>query len=51
MASDFGDEAGGELYDWMLRIGQDAGDCSEDQTAKTAGQLHAADGLCIMSFC
>ena len=25
MASDFGDEAGQELYDWMLRIGQDAG--------------------------
>lgn len=25
MASDFGDEAGQELYDWMMRIGQDAG--------------------------
>lgn len=25
MASDFGDEAGQELYDWMIRIGQDAG--------------------------
>ena len=25
MASDFGGEAGQELYDWMLRIGQDAG--------------------------
>lgn len=25
MASDFGDEAGQEPYDWMMRIGQDAG--------------------------
>ena len=24
MPSDFGDEAGGKLLDWMLRIGQDA---------------------------
>lgn len=27
MASDFGDEAGGELYSWMLRVGQDANVC------------------------
>ncbi|WP_165247206.1 hypothetical protein [Adlercreutzia sp. ZJ141] len=26
MASDFGDEAGEKLFDWMLRIGQDAGE-------------------------
>ena len=25
MASDYGDEAGGKLLDWMLRIGQEAG--------------------------
>lgn len=25
MASDFGDEAGQELYDWMIRVGQEAG--------------------------
>ena len=34
MASDFGDEAGGELYDWMLRIGQDAGEQAVHDAAK-----------------
>lgn len=24
MASDFGDESGEKLFDWMLRMGQDA---------------------------
>lgn len=24
MASDYGDEAGEKLFDWMLRMGQDA---------------------------
>ena len=39
MASDFGDEAGGELYDWMLRIGQDAG---EQAMRDAAGKLSSA---------
>lgn len=34
MASDFGDEAGGELYEWMLRIGQDAGEQAMRDAAK-----------------
>lgn len=34
MTSDFGDEAGGELYDWMLRIGQDAGEHAMRDAAK-----------------
>ena len=28
MASDFGDESGEKLFDWMLRIGQDAGEAA-----------------------
>lgn len=28
MASDFGDESGERLFDWMLRIGQDAGEAA-----------------------
>ena len=40
MASDFGDEAGGELYSWMLRIGQDAGEQAMRDAAKSlAGAL------------
>ena len=40
MASDFGDEAGGELYSWMLRIGQDAGEQAMRDAAKNlAGAL------------
>lgn len=34
MASDFGDEAGGELYEWMLRVGQDAGEQAMRDAAK-----------------
>ena len=36
MASDFGDESGEQLFDWMLRVGQDAG---EDAMRKTASKL------------
>ena len=25
MATDFGDESGEKLFDWMLRVGQEAG--------------------------
>ncbi len=39
MASDFGDDAGGELYNWLLRIGQDAG---EKAMRDAAGKLSRA---------
>lgn len=39
MATDFGDDAGGELYEWMLRIGQDAG---EQTMRDAAGRLSSA---------
>ena len=39
MPSDFGDEAGGKLLDWMLRIGQDA---TQDVMAGCAEQLAEA---------
>ena len=39
MASDFGDESGEQLFDWMLRVGQDAG---EDAMRKTASKLVSA---------
>lgn len=40
MASDFGDDAGGELYNWLLRIGQDAGEqAMRDAAGKFAGAL------------
>ena len=38
MASDFGDEAGGELYEWMLRIGQDAGEQAMRDAARGLAQ-------------
>lgn len=34
MASDFGDEAGEKLFDWMLRIGQEAGENAMTNSAK-----------------
>lgn len=34
MASDFGDEAGEKLFDWMLRVGQDAGEKAMASSAK-----------------
>ena len=43
MASDFGDEAGQELYDWMLRIGQDAsGKAMSDAAGKLVQALKNA---------
>lgn len=36
MASDYGDEAGGKLLDWMLRIGQEAG---AEAMARSAREL------------
>lgn len=43
MASDFGDEAGQELYDWMIRIGQDAGGkAMSDAAGKLAQALRNA---------
>lgn len=36
MASDYGDEAGGKLLDWMLRIGQEAG---AEARARSAREL------------
>ena len=37
MASDYGDEAGGKLLDWMLRIGQEAGAEARPLTARGSG--------------
>lgn len=34
MASDYGDEAGGKLLDWMLRIGQEAGAEAMERSAR-----------------
>ena len=39
MASDFGDEAGQELYDWMIRIGQDAGGKAMSDAAGNFGSV------------
>ena len=39
MPSDFGDESGEKLFDWMLRIGQDAG---QQAMLDTADKLAAA---------
>lgn len=39
MASDFGDESGERLFDWMLRVGQDA---SEDAIKDAADRLKNA---------
>lgn len=46
MASDYGDEAGEKLFDWMMRIGQDAGTSAMEGAAdKFASALHhAKDG-------
>lgn len=34
MASDFGDESGEKLFDWMLRLGQDAGERAITENAR-----------------
>lgn len=39
MASDFGDESGEKLFDWMLRMGQDAG---QDAIKESAERLRNA---------
>ena len=39
MASDFGDESGEKLFDWMLRVGQDAG---QQAMLDTADRLASA---------
>ena len=39
MASDFGDESGEKLFDWMLRMGQDAG---QDAIRASAERLRGA---------
>ena len=39
MASDYGDEAGEKLFDWMLRMGQDA---SQDAIRASAERLKSA---------
>lgn len=39
MATDFGDESGEKLFDWMLRVGQEAG---QDALAKSAKGLAEA---------
>ncbi len=47
MASDFGDESGEKLFDWLLRIGQDAGQQAMLDTADklTAAFRKAREGL------
>ena len=43
MASDYGDDAGEKLFDWMARIGQDAGaNAMENAADKFATALHHA---------
>lgn len=45
MASDYGDEAGEKLFDWMARIGQNAGvNAMESAADKFATALHHAKG-------
>lgn len=46
MASDYGDEAGKELYDWMYRLGQKAGDAAMHRAADrfTTALEHARSG-------
>lgn len=39
MPSDYGDEAGGRLLDWMLRIGQDAGSAAAARSAETLAEI------------
>ena len=39
MASDYGDEAGGKLLDWMLRIGQEAGAEAMARSAHSSSRL------------
>lgn len=39
MPSDYGDEAGGRLLDWMLRIGQDAGSAAAARSAESLAEL------------
>ena len=39
MATDFGDESGEKLFDWMLRVGQEAG---QEALAKSAKGLAEA---------
>lgn len=35
MPSDYGDEAGGKLLDWMMRIGQEAGEAAMARSAES----------------
>mgnify|MGYP000028377356 CR=1 FL=1 len=41
MASDFGDESGEKLFDWMLRMGQDA---SQDAIRQAPRDSRAPSG-------
>lgn len=41
MATDFGDESGEKLFDWMLRVGQEAG---QEALAKSAKGLARPSG-------
>ena len=51
MPSDFGDESGEKLFDWMLRVGQDSGEqlmrnsanALRDAFRKARGELDATD--------
>mgnify|MGYP000770986179 CR=1 FL=1 len=45
MASDYGDEAGGKLLDWMLRIGQEAG---AEAMARSARELSERLAGCLL---
>lgn len=45
MATDFGDESGEKLFDWMLRVGQEAG---QEALAKSAkGLAEAVRNTCV----
>ena len=51
MASDFGDEAGQELYDWMIRIGQDAGGNRGPEGLSAGYDDSAAEGEMLLRGC
>lgn len=43
MPSDFGDESGEKLFDWMLRLGQEAGQAA---MTHSAARVSKAPGVC-----
>ena len=50
MASDYGDEAGGKLLDWMLRIGQEAGAEAMARSARELSERLVSANLKLTTF-